>query len=73
MSYQVIEAASKGYINVAEAKRIQKEFDKKPTNDSNGPQSNMYIIAAQKIKAISTSYAPVCNFCGNVCDNKHWY
>jgi hypothetical protein len=37
MSYQVIEAASKGYINVAEAKRIQKEFDKKPTNDSNGP------------------------------------
>ena len=26
-----------------------------------------------KIKAISTSYTPTCNFCGNLCDNKVWY
>lgn len=31
------------------------------------------MIAALKIKAISTHYAPICNFCGNVCDNKIWY
>lgn len=44
MSSAVIDAASKGYINVAEAKRIQQVFDKK--GDSNGPQSNIFIIAA---------------------------
>lgn len=73
MSSQVVDAAAKGYINVAEAKRIQQAFDKRAGSDSNGPQSNLFIIAAQKIKAICTSYAPLCNFCGNVCDNKHWY
>ena len=31
------------------------------------------MIACQKIKAISSSYAPVCNFCGNICDNKQWF
>jgi hypothetical protein len=25
------------------------------------------------MKAISSSYAPLCNFCGNVCDNQEWY
>lgn len=35
--------------------------------------SNAYIIAAQKINAICSSYSPICNFCGNVCDNHHWY
>lgn len=73
MSSQVVDAAAKGYINVAEAKRIQQAFDKRAGSESNGPQSNLFIIAAQKIKAICTAYAPLCNFCGNVCDNKHWY
>jgi hypothetical protein len=31
------------------------------------------LIAAQKIKAISNTYSPLCNFCGNVCDSRHWY
>ena len=39
----------------------------------NGPQSNLFIIASQKVKAISAGYAPICNFCGNVCDNNQWF
>jgi hypothetical protein len=42
-------------------------------SESQGPQNNLYMIACQKIKAISSSYAPICNFCGNICDNKSWY
>ena len=61
---------------MAEAKLIQQEFDQKTRNthiQSTGPQSNLFFIAAQKIKAICTTYAPMCNFCGNVCDNQQWY
>ena len=42
-------------------------------SESQGPQNNLFMIACQKIKAISSSYAPICNFCGNVCENKQWY
>jgi hypothetical protein len=55
----VIDAAAKGYINVAEAKKILNIFDQKTNNMSDadnkfGPQQNLFIIAARKIKAIST-------------------
>lgn len=74
----VIDAAAKGYINVAEAKKILNIFDQKTNNISDadnkfGPQQNLFIIAARKIKAISTQYSPLCNFCGNVCENNQWY
>mmetsp|Transcript_7760 Transcript_7760/g.13021 ORF Transcript_7760/g.13021 Transcript_7760/m.13021 type:complete len:188 (-) Transcript_7760:1331-1894(-) len=78
ISNQVIDAAAKGYINVAEAKKIQQLFDKKTregefSNPVQGAQSNLFMIAAKKIKALSTTYTPICNFCGNSCDNKQWY
>lgn len=76
MSGEVINAATKGYINVAEAKRIQQEFDWKSQSGKQAatcPQSNLYFIAARKIKAICTSYAPICNYCGRECDSNQWY
>ena len=49
----MIDAATKGYINVAEAKRIQNVFNKKMRSNQdgeiapiNGPQSNLFIIAS---------------------------
>ena len=68
---KIIDIATKGYLNVAEAKRIQKVFNQDGFAGGNEP--NLFLIAAAKIKALSTNYCPPCNYCGDLCDTKVWY
>jgi len=67
ISQEVIDSATKGFINLAEAKKIAKG------GEDASPQSNLMLIASTKMKALSTTYSPVCNFCGNVCEANQWF
>ena len=71
MHPKIIDIATKGYLNVAEAKRIQKLFNQEQFELKNEP--NLFLIAAAKIKAISSNYSPPCNYCGDLCDSQVWY
>ena len=78
----VIDAAAKGFISLAEAKAIQSVLDHKSRDhdheessippNSHNVSAYMLLIAAKKIKAISSTYRPICNFCGCSCDQS-WY